>query len=425
MKILKLKDNPLVKNVGFLFSGTVISSVFGFLNMGLLIRSIGLEFNGIIFLSQSYVEFFNSLLNFQSFEAIIKYLPECMERGNERGKNYIKLSLAFDIITAIFSLVTGYLFLNFIGAYLKWDNQLLQCTKIILLTIPVTITGSFNGILRVYSKFKELSYANILITLITTIFYILGLFFKFSFEMYIIFIVVRSILKFLLDGYLVLKVLKENDMLDCDYKNIKYDKEFIKFAFYSSISKILDIPVLQLVPMVIGKYLGVIDVAIYKILEKLGSLVALVTGVIFQVIGPEISKKISLKKIEEAHMIVKLLVKIIFIVGIISIGVVSLTGKYWFDLLIPDYHKYIYEIYLYIIFVIFSNAFLGYHPLFLYVGFVKETTYLMVFVNTFYLVIIYYLIINFGLSGVIISRIIQSISIVSIKYIILRWRRVI
>ncbi|MGX6591114.1 lipopolysaccharide biosynthesis protein [Cetobacterium ceti] len=420
----KIKTSKVLKNISLLFSGTFISSILGFVNIGLLVKSIGLEFNGIIYLSQSYVDFFNSLLNFQSFDAIVKYLPKYMEPYNKKGKNYIKLGILFDFITAIFSFCAGYVCLKYIGKYFKWNEDIIKYIKIILLIIPFTLNGSLSGILRVYSKFKELTYANIFLAILTTIFYWIGYILKFNLNVYIYFIVVRAILKFCIDLYLTLNTLKTNKMLDMNFLNIKYDKEFIKFCIGSSVSKMLDIPVVQLVPMIISKYLGIVDVAVYKILEKIGGIISVITGIIFQVVGPEISKKIAMNKTKEAVKIVNFLMKSILILGVIASIVIFFTGKYWLNFLIPDYNKYIYEIYLYLIFIIIVNAFVGYYPLFLYSGFVKETIYILIFINSTYLVYLYYLVIGYQLKGVILSRIIQSGLITLSKYIILKKRKI-
>ncbi|MGL4904471.1 MAG: lipopolysaccharide biosynthesis protein [Cetobacterium sp.] len=422
-KIHEIKKNNILKNISVLFSGTLLSTLLGFFNMGLLIRNIGLEFNGIIFLSQSYVDFFNSLLNFQSFESIIKYLPGKMTRGDKIGKNYIKLAFVFDITTALFSMIAAYLFLDIVASYLNWESELKNYIKIIILTIPFTITGSLNGILRVYSKFKELSYANIAITIFTTLVYVSGTSFKFSLNFYIQFVLIRTILKFLIDFYLVIKTLKENEMLDFNLTTIHYDESFIKFSFYSSFSKMLDIPVIQLVPLIISKYVGIVDVAVYKILEKLSSVISLVTNVVFQVIGPEISKQISKGRVDKAKATVHILAKYISIFGFVSLIFVLLTKEYWLHLLIPNHDKYTLEIISYLVFVVFIKATMGYHPLFMYLGYVKETNKILMVVNFVYIFIVYIFTIKFGLVGVIFSRIIQAVAIIFWKILILKRRK--
>lgn len=214
--------------------------------------------------------------------------------------------------------------------------------------------------------------------------------------------------------------LKQNQMNELNFKHIKLDKEFIKFTISTNLCSTLDLPVTHLIPIIINNYLGLAEISVYKVLEKLGNLVSLAVGIINQVIAPEISKKISMNDISGALKISLLIRKVIFVVGIVVLFIISITHKLWMGLFIINYENYLIAIYLYFIYIIYTGAFSGQHPLFVFSGFVKYNIYILLIINSIYILLLIYMIKYGGLNGLILSRILQATAVFSIKAIILK-----
>ena len=215
------------------------------------------------------------------------------------------------------------------------------------------------------------------------------------------------------------KTLKENRMNKLDFKKVKFDREFIKFTISTNMCSTLDLPVTHLVPIIINKYLGLTEISVYKILEKIGNIVSVAVGVVNQVIAPEISKKIAMKDLLGALKIESLLRNIVLFLGVIILGFIGFTHKLWIGMFIKNYDLYMIPVYLYFIYIIYISAFSAQHPVFVFAGYVKYNIYILIIVNLLYIPLLLIMTRNLGLSGLIVSRFIQASSIFIIKGIIL------
>ncbi|MGL4402169.1 MAG: lipopolysaccharide biosynthesis protein [Fusobacteriaceae bacterium] len=419
-KIESILKNKFFKNMTYVFSGSMIGSVLSLFNTGLLIKEIGLEKNGIIFLGLGYASFFSELFNFQLYEAVIKFLPSCMDYGNKEGKNYIQQVIILDICTAVFAFFCSYFMVGIVGEYFEWDLEVKKYIKILTVTALFSSTGSFRGVLRIFEKFKAISWINILTNAINTVLYLIGFIFKLKILYYVYASVISFFLLNLLIFFLFRKTLKENGMADLNFRETKFQKDFIKFAIYTNLSSTVNLPVSQITPFIINKYLGFSEIAIYKILEKLGGIIKKVTGTITQVFSPEISKRLSFGDTEGVYRIGFRIGQIVLGVGIAGIVGVSLTYRYWLGYLIPGYENYMVAVYLYLILTIFTEAFSTQYLIFIYSGYVKENTLLLIVVNIIYFIILIIFTKLFGINGIILSLIIQGALVFTIRGFILK-----
>lgn len=418
-KLMKILEKRLVKNFITLLSGGIFSSFIGVVNTILVIKILGLEKNGIIFLGLSYVGFFNTFFNFQSFDAIIKFVPFYKRRDQGKVVNFIKQGLFLDILTTIFAFSVCYLLLDFLGVLLKWNDETIKITKILIYTILFNITGTFLGVIRVYEKYNFLNIFNISKSLINLLQYIIIFFLGGGLLAVAYSNIITGLISFIILLVLISKLIKEKLTEKIKWFSIKFDKEFIKFLIYTNLSSTLDLPVFQLVPIIINKYLGLSEIAVYKILEKLGGIITQFIGVLSQVIAPEISIKIAEGKIKDVKKMDLNIKKSVLSLGVISMSFLWLTHKYWLGFIIPSYANYMTSIYLYLLFVIFTGMFVSQHPIFIYSGYAKYNVYILLVVNSIYLILILLFSKNFGLEGVVLTRIFQAGGIFLAKWTIL------
>lgn len=411
-------ENSLIKNIGYIFSGSILGSGLGLINTGILIKALGLEKNGIIFLGLSYIGIFNALFNFQSYEAIIKFLPGNMNYENKKGKNYILLGFYFDVLTAILAFCFAFLLVIPIGRYLKWNQEVIQCIKILSVSILFTLTGTCTGILRIFSKFKEIAYTNIIKNLFLLIVFSIGLFFNQKLLFYVICELLSFFIVMLFMFFYAIKTLKENKMYNFEIKP-KFDKKFIEFAVYSNFNTVLDLPIFHLTTFIINRYVGFSEIAVYKILEKIGAILRQVISIISQVMMPEISKAIAQNKNKKVYgWAFKIGIFSVFI-GVLGLVFILFTKQYWMKYFIPNYYNFISTIYLYICYIIFITAFIFQHPIFIYSGHIKKNTIILIIANIIYLVLVIFLTKKIGINGIIISLIIQAGIVFFMKGIIL------
>lgn len=404
----------MFKNIKILFSGNILTAILNFFNFAFLLKIIGIENNGILFLGQSYMEFFNTFLNFQTYDAVIKFFP--LAKNKKEEKNYIYQALILDIITAVLAFIVANLLLKTVSVYLDWNLKIYQIVKIMMYGLLFNIVGIFNGIYRITNSFKILATLTFLKSFLVTISYLVGFYLKLSIFYYAYTYVVIIIIIFFINTYFFINILKKIEINILKFDKIYLDKQFIKFNIYTNLSTTLDLPVFQLVPFIINKYLGVSDVAIYKILEKIGSIYTLFSGTLSNALAPEISKFISKKDIIKIRDLQKKLQKYILGFGILTIIIIFLTKQIWLKYLIPNYTEYMSSIYFYFVYLVFTSLFILYHYIFIYSGFEKYNIYILLIVNSIYLLLLIIFAKKYGINGVILSKFLQAAIIYLCKY---------
>ena len=134
--------------------------------MGLVARHLGLGGFGVIALLQSYTFTINWLVNFQTWQAIIRYgasLEGEQERPALRG--LLRLSLLLDAGTALVGGLAGW-----IGQMWDWDSETIRLAQwyCVLVIIP-DWTGTWTGILRLFDRFGVMSAQGLIASMVKLI----------------------------------------------------------------------------------------------------------------------------------------------------------------------------------------------------------------------------------------------------------------
>lgn len=417
---MKSKKDKLIKNLVVLFSGTNLSSFINLVNVTFLVNIIGLKNNGIIFLALSYIAIFNLLFNFQSFTALMRFLPK-YERNIDRLSLFFQ-GFYFDYISAVVAFFLSYAFIVPIANYLSWDQQVVNAIYILNFSILFTVTGVFDAILRYYSEFKYVVYINLSTAIFNLIALYLGWLFKLDFIYYIYVTLFVSVFKFFIYIYYSFLTLLKNELLVAfKFNELKlFNKGMFKFNIYSNISLIIDLPVGQLTPIIVNQYLGLNDVAVFKILEKIGRIIIQFGNVASQVMAPEISKGLSNGEYYRVKRLSDKFGFILFIGGMTFLVGLYITKQYWINLIIPDGDTYLLALFLYLFYCIYKVSFFAQYYIFIFSGFEKETIKILLLINTLYMILIFPVISYFSLNGVILLLILQSSLVFLSKNIIMK-----
>ena len=417
----KIMNNNIVKNAFIMFSGQTIASVIGFLNTFLVLKAIGLEGNGIIAIAANYAGMFNGLFNFQSYNAMIKFGADALEKNDmPQFKKYLKQAVLQDVLTAILAFVVGYICIDYVSDFFNWDSQMVSYIKLYLLIIPFNISGSINALIRLNNDFVVGAKIGIQMTLVKTMLLLIGIVAKCNFTYYIILEIIMSIISSSLYIKSAIKYLKLNNCTDFLKVKIGFDKEFTMFNIYNNIVSTLDMPTGQITTLIINKLLGVSEVGVYNVIAKFGTLVTQVTGPLTQSLFPELSKIVA-KDDEKGAFI---LVKKIFLYtmgGGVSVALFTIISyKLWLGLFIPSTFENGALMSIYVMYITITSAVAGIHLLFVCLNLVRYNVPIVIACNTVYLGLLYILAIKFRLFGIIIALILQAIMVATIKYIIMK-----
>lgn len=419
----KIKTNRILNNFIVLITGDGISSILNIISTAIIIKAIGLEKNGIILMIQTYALFFDQIFNFKVFEALIKYLTQSIHKGNiEKCKSYIKQGIVLDLVTAIIATIVGILGVNIVISIMAWDTELKPYIIIYMFTVIFNISGVSIGIIRTYNKFNYISYINVFVNITKLILYTCGLICKYGFVYFFIVEMFISIIKNICLMISAYYVIIKNGMKDFYKVDLKIDKEFFMFSMNTNLASTIDLPINTLTTFIMNKYLGFEAITVYKVFEKIGSLVGKFSSPLNQIIYPELNLYVAKGEQDKA---IKLSKKLALWIGVIGLGVllgVVLTHNTWLGFLIPNYKNYIIPLYIYIILIVFTNSTSAVHSLFMALGYIKYVIPIVLVVNSVYILLVIPTIKYLGLNGVIIALLFQSVFVVCIKLLVMKFK---
>ncbi len=419
--VQKLLKNKLVNNFIVLISGDAFVSVLNIISTAIIINAIGLEQNGMILMIQTYALFFDQAFNFKSFQALIKYLSITLHNKDIKNtKSYINQSLFLDFITAMIATIVGFICLDFVINLMGWNPSIKIYITIYLITIIFNLSGTCIGILRIFNKYNYITYINVSAGVFRFLLFLIGLIGKLNFTYFLATEICYSIMKNLLYMIFSYKVLRENSLQDFYKFKLKLDKSFFMFNLYSNITLTIDLPVGTLTTFIINKYLGFEMISIYKIFEKIGSLLGRLSEPLNQIIYPELNNLVSRNDKNSAKKLVRNLVLGIGGFGLCIMIFMVLTYKLWLGIFIPNYEVYILSLIIYMMFIIFVNVTSSVHSLFLALGYIKYSFPIVLVINIVYSIIIVPIVKIYMLNGVILVLFLQSVMVILAKLVVMK-----
>jgi hypothetical protein len=140
----------LFKNVGVLVSGDAVSSLFGLGYLALTTRALGARQFGVLVLVQTFAALVDRLVNFQSWQGLIKYGAEALEqKRHDDFKGMIKLGTALDAAGAALGAIVGISVGYGCGHWFGWDQETrhmaVAYSSVILCSLSGTPLGMDGG----------------------------------------------------------------------------------------------------------------------------------------------------------------------------------------------------------------------------------------------------------------------------------------
>ena len=174
----KLLNNKLIKNFTILLCTDGIVSVITMINTIMVINSIGTEKNGMLIMVQTFVTVMATIFSFSAFNGLITYLPKYIANKDYKNiKKYILQSFYLEIFAGVIAFVIGQVIISTFATIMCWDKSIVDLIRIYLITVILNVSGLASAIIRLYDKFKYLSYVNITNALLRIVGYLVGFLF--------------------------------------------------------------------------------------------------------------------------------------------------------------------------------------------------------------------------------------------------------
>lgn len=422
-KIRQIFENEfwskLIKNVVTVLTGTGGASMITLLTTLVLTRALGTTQYGILVLVQQYMTVLDGIVNFQSWQGVVKYGSEAVvKKDNEMLASIIKKGFWIDIATAVLGAIVAVIGLPVIKNLFHWDEQRIFLAMLFSIEIIFHIEGTSTGVLRLLNKFKLTAINSIVMAGIK--FVILGGYFLTggkSLTITVILFVVTDIIKHLSLVAIALIVLSKQIGLRqiLTAQNLGIGNRFLKYTLWSNISSSADIPV-KYFDVFIIEQISVEMVAIYKVFKQIISILSRLTGPIALAILPQLSELVAKGGLREGYSKVLKLQKTLLRVGLLGmVGVVFLVQPILNLFFGAEYAN---EWVLFLVLLAVTGYALSYvaiHPYFAALGKVKEDFFITLLSNILYLVVATVLVKELGVYAILIGTLIQSMTVIFIK----------
>ena len=154
----KSASKRVLKNFGVVLRGQGIAAVLNVLATALMAHALRATEFGLVILLHTYVLAIRGILNFRTYEAIVKFGVPLHENGENEGlKILFRTTTLIDLTSAIVATLLGIFAASFAGGFLHWDAQMVSFASLYSLVMLTTVSNTPNGILRLYDRFDALS----------------------------------------------------------------------------------------------------------------------------------------------------------------------------------------------------------------------------------------------------------------------------
>jgi O-antigen/teichoic acid export membrane protein len=147
-----------LKNFGVVIRGRGIAAVFSVMATGLMANALTATEFGLVILLHTYMMVIQGVLNFRTFETIIRFgIPLGDARDGKGLRTLLRSTMMIDMAAALLATVLGIAAAPLAGHVLQWDSDMVGWAAMYSLVILTTANGTSNGILRIYDRFDALS----------------------------------------------------------------------------------------------------------------------------------------------------------------------------------------------------------------------------------------------------------------------------
>ena len=323
----------LFKNTSLLVMGDTVSAVFAALTFAVSARVLGTQVLGVLVLIDAYVHIVDNLVNFQSWQFMIKYGSDALGNKDVHGfKALVKFGTLVDSFTALFGCAVCIALAGIVGRWMGWTPEIVRFTVIYSMIIAFHISGIPTGILRIFDKFKLFSIQKSICASIKLV----GVFFAWRFGYGLrgflwvwMLTEVADYVSLTVMAWIELRKRGYGDIWSEPLKGItKRYPGVWKFLISTNLTGSVKVGFREFDILVVGKLLGLTDVSLYKLAKKLCGLLDRLTNALYQALYPELAAFWAKRDYANFRHMIK---RMIYIMGGLSLftWLVFLFGGHW------------------------------------------------------------------------------------------------
>lgn len=152
-------ERSLLGNASIVLSGQVAFTLFNFLSLVLVARSLNLADFGLFVLAQTYITIYGLIISFQTWQPVSKYGADLLARNRLSDLERL-FSAAFlvDVFSALIFSLVGLGLIEMASAYLGWQDEQRGLLIVFLGLVLFNISSGLSGIIRLNEQYQIIAH---------------------------------------------------------------------------------------------------------------------------------------------------------------------------------------------------------------------------------------------------------------------------
>lgn len=418
----------LVSNASILFSGGMLVSIMAVISFILVARQLGPDVFGIFALCTSAVLVIDRLVNFQSWQAIVRFGSELVD---ENSKKYVGLPrlvagcFLFDVMTALIGAGVACLSIYLLGFWMEWSADTRFAGAIFGLVVGSKISGSAIGIFRLLEDYWGQVYVQVAASTVKLALVLVGVYLDWGI---LGFLAVWAATEILMQFGLTLMAFfkfRARYNLQIFSEGVGLEAEVIRFMVWTNVAVAADLPAKEFDVVIVGLLAGERAAGVYKIARQGMALVGKVSSPMYQAVYPVQSKMLAKRDRAGA---VRITLRSSMLLAAVS-AVLVLVSWPLLPSLVPlvlgsDYGA-VWALFLFAVVVkSLDNIFTPVHSLFIALGYIKANLLILLVANGLLLVGFWLVVPTSGAIGALACLAAQAIFVLCSKIYVINKRAV-
>lgn len=395
----------LFRNAAVLLTGSLGASVLGLASLALTARALGVEQFGVLVLITTYVLVIDHLLNFQSWQAVIKYGASALQQSRDDDfKSLIKFGFVLDGSTALVGAILAASLAWLLGRWQGWDEQHVLMAVSYSFTILFHVSGTPTAALRLFDRFKLISLqhaaaAAIKLAAVSVVFASDG-----GLALFLLAWAVADVLgRFLLIYFAMVEFSSRNILRISKSSLANLSVRFAgiwNFVWTTNIHSAVKLGLREADVFIVGAAIGSGGVGLYKIVKAIGSVLAKLTDPLYQAIYPDLARFAGERNLGALKRFMFLPMKFVVPFSVLGMFAFWLVGEYLIGAVFgADYVAAFLPALVYLIGTIIAMSTFSFHPAMLSLGKAQLSLGILIISTITYLALLHQMTNTFGLVG--------------------------
>ncbi len=285
----------LIENASILVTGNIITAAIDLVSLAIAARILGPQMFGVLVLAQTYTRFVDQLLNFQSWQALIKYGADSLTANRDSDfRALIKFGFSLDAVGSIVGTLVALSIIFFASQFFAWDELTIDLAKVYSLTILFHLVSTPTAVLRLFSRFHTLAWQRVISASIRMVALIVVWFAESG--VWVVFAVwmaaqVLDYLILLALGWMELRRQGYGDVLSTKMGRIGQKFSGIwGFVTTTNLSSAVRLGARELDVLIVGGVMGAAAAGIYKVAKQFASIPLKFSDPLQQAVYPDIAR---------------------------------------------------------------------------------------------------------------------------------------